>query len=112
MVTESPRYAPEFRDEAVRLVTSSGKPVAAIARDLGVSYETLRKWIKQAALDAGERQDGLTTEEHDELRRLRRENRILQEEREILKKPRPSSPRRPTRAGNSVRVRGAREGPQ
>jgi transposase len=53
MGKESPRYAPTFRDEAVRLVTSSGKPVAAIARDLGVSYETLRKWIKQAALDAG-----------------------------------------------------------
>ncbi len=86
MGKESPRYAPKFRDEAVRQVTSSGKPVAATARDLGVSYETLQKWIKRAALNAGERQDGLTTEERDELRRLRRENRILQEEREILKK--------------------------
>jgi len=86
MGKESPRHAPEFRAEAVQLTKTSGKPVAAIARDLGVSYETLRTWIKQAALDAGERQDGLTTEERDELRRLRRENRILQEEREILKK--------------------------
>jgi len=86
MGNESPRYSPEFRDDAVRLVKSSGKPVAAIARDLGVSYETLRKWIKQAAIDAGERDDGLTSEEREELRRLRRENRILQEEREILKK--------------------------
>ncbi len=86
MGNESPRYAPEFREEAVRLTSTSGKPVAAIARDLGVSYETLRKWIKQAAIDAGERQDGLTTEERAELRQLRRENRILQEEREILKK--------------------------
>jgi len=86
MGKESPRYAPQFREEAVRLTKTSGKSVAAIARDLGVSYDTLRKWIKQAALDAGERADGLTTEERDELRRLRRENRILQEEREILKK--------------------------
>lgn len=86
MGKESPRYSPEFRDDAVRLVKTSGKPVAAIARDLGVSYETLRTWIRQAAIDAGERQDGSTTEEREELRRLRRESRILQEEREILKK--------------------------
>ncbi len=86
MGNEFPLYRPEFRDDAVRLAKSSGKPVAAIARDLGVSYETLRKWIRQAAFDAGERQDGLTSEEREELRRLRRENRILQEEREILKK--------------------------
>ncbi len=86
MGNQSPRYAPEFRDQAVRLVNSSGTPVAAIARDLGVSYETLRKWIKHAAIDLGERQDGLTTEERAELRQLRRENRLLQEEREILKK--------------------------
>lgn len=54
--------------------------------DLGVSYEALRQWIKQADLDEGKRTDGLTTEERAELRALRRENRILQEEREILKK--------------------------
>jgi transposase len=47
---------------------------------------TLRLWLKQADLDTGKRSDGLTTEEHEELRRLRRENRILREEREILKK--------------------------
>ncbi len=86
MGNQSPRYVPEFREEAVQLTKTSGKPVAALARDLGVSYETLRKWIKQPALDAGERQDGLTTGERAELRQLRRENRILQEEREILKK--------------------------
>jgi len=79
-------YPREFRQEAVRLVRESGKPIKQVARDLGVSYESLRQWLKQVDLDAGRRTDGLTTEEREELRRLRRENRILQEEREILKK--------------------------
>jgi len=80
-------YSPEFKEEAVRLVHSSEEryPVAKIARDLDVSAETLRKWVNQAEIDAGER-DGLTTLEREELSRLRRENRILREEREILKK--------------------------
>jgi transposase len=59
--------------------------VAKIARDLDVSAETLRKWVNQAEIDAGER-DGLTTEERQELRKLRKEVKILKEEREILKK--------------------------
>jgi transposase len=79
-------YPREFREEAVRLARESGKAVKQVARDLGVSYESLRTWIKRADLDAGRRTDGLTTEEREELRRLRRENRVLQEEREILKK--------------------------
>ena len=81
-----PPYAPEFRAEAVRLVRESGKSLYQIARDLGVADQTLRNWVHQADLDAGHRTDGLTTEEREELRRLRRENRILREEREILKK--------------------------
>lgn len=80
-----PPYSAEFRAEAVRLVKSSGKPAAQIARDLGVSFESLRHWIKQAEIDSGERQ-GLTTDEREELRRLRRENQVLQQEREVLKK--------------------------
>jgi len=67
-------------------VRESGKPLAAIAKDLGVSEPSLRAWRKQAELDSGKRSDGLTTEEHAEVRRLRREVRILREERDILKK--------------------------
>jgi transposase len=79
-------YAPEFRAEAIRLARTSGKPHAQIARELGMTGETLRLWLKQADLDEGKRGDGLTSDEQEELRRLRRENRILREEREILKK--------------------------
>ena len=81
-----PPYPPEFRQEAVRLTRESGKPSSQIARDLGISYESLRHWVKQADLDAGRCSDGLTTAEREELRRLRRESRVLQEEREILRK--------------------------
>ena len=80
-----PPYPPEFRAEAVRLVRTSGKTLKEIAADLGVSTESLRKWVRQADIDAG-RRDGLTTAEREELQRLRRENRLLREEREILKK--------------------------
>jgi transposase len=81
-----PPYPLEFRAEAVRLIRSSDKPLSQISKDLDVSEQSLRVWIKQADLDAGHRDDGLTTSELEELRRLRRENRVLREEREILKK--------------------------
>lgn len=104
-------YPPEFRAEAIRLARTSGKPHAQIARDLGMTSETLRLWLKQADLDEGQRSDGLTSEEQEELRRLRRENRILREEREILKNAAAHlSGRRPARAGEGVRVGGTREG--
>ena len=74
-----------FRREAVELVRSSGRPVKEIARDLGVSRQSLHTWVKRADIDVG-RAPGLTTEDREELRKLRRENRILGEEREILKK--------------------------
>ena len=80
-----PPYPPEFRAEAIRLVRSGGVTQSQVARDLGVSTFTLRNWLRQTEIDAGER-EGLTTEEREELRRLRKENRVLREEREILKK--------------------------
>jgi transposase len=80
-----PPYPAEFREEAVRLARSSGKRTSEIAADLGISYESLRKWIKQHEVDGGNT-PGVTSSERDELRKLRRENRILREEREILRK--------------------------
>ncbi len=78
-------HPPEFRAEAVQLVRSSGKSVAQIAQDLGICDDTLRRWVQQDEIDSGKR-EGLTTSEREELQRLRRENRILREERDILKK--------------------------
>jgi transposase len=79
-------YPPEFREEPVRLVRDGGKSIAAVAKDLGIADQSLRNRVKQSDVDAGRRTDGLTTEERVEFRRLRRENRVLREEREILKK--------------------------
>lgn len=80
-----PPYPEEFRREAVKLLRRGDRSIPELARDLGVSEQSLRNWSKQKDIDEGKR-DGLSSEERDELRRLRRENRILTEEREILKK--------------------------
>ena len=68
------------------MVRDGGRAISVAAKDLGVSAESLRHWVKQDALDSGNRKDGLTSEERKELVRLRRENRDLREDREILKK--------------------------
>ena len=80
-----PQYSVEFRVEAVRLLRSSDRSIPKLARELGVSPQSLRNWSVQLEVDEG-RAQGLSTDEREELRRLRRENRVLAEEREILKK--------------------------
>ena len=80
-----PPYSLEFRQEAVRLLRSSGRSVPQLARELGCSPQSLRNWARQLDVDQG-RAEGLTSDERDELRRLRRELRVVTEEREILKK--------------------------
>ena len=85
MPRSRPPYPEEFRREAVALVRSSGRSVPSIAKDLGISGQSLRNWVRQAEVDRGARH-GLSSDEREELGRLRRENRVLAEEREILKK--------------------------
>jgi transposase len=80
-----PPYSAEFRQEAVRLLRSGGRSPRQLAAELGTSDQTLRNWLRQAQIDEGER-DGLSSEERAELVRLRRENRVLQQEKEILKR--------------------------
>jgi putative transposase len=82
-----PPYPDEFRLDAVRLVRSGGESVPKVAKDLGISDQTLRNWVRQADVDQG-KAEGLTSEEREELRQLRRDNRRLREEREILRKSR------------------------
>ena len=82
---KTPPYSLEFRREAVRLLRRGDRSIAQLARDLGCSPQSLRNWARQIDVDDGKR-EGLTSDEREELRRLRRENRIVAEEREILKK--------------------------
>jgi transposase len=85
MPQSRPPFPAEFRTEAVRLYKESGKSLKQVAEDLGISSNSLRTWSRRKDIDAGVR-PGLTTEEREELRSLRREVRILREERDILKK--------------------------
>jgi transposase len=78
-------FTPEFKAEVIGLVRQGERSLPAICRELDLSETAVRRWVGQAAVDAGER-DGLTTEEREELQRLRRENRVLREERDILKR--------------------------
>ena len=80
------RFTDEFKAGAVRLVLDEGKTVGRVARDLDLTESALRTWVDQARADRTNGRTGLTTEEREELRRLRKENRVLQTEREILKK--------------------------
>ena len=79
------KYPDELRERAVRLVFESKRPIAHVAQDLGVHKESLRSWVRQAEADSGRRRDLLTTEERDELRRLRKEVAELRRANAILK---------------------------
>lgn len=85
MTGPTPHYPPEFKREAVELYRSSEKSIPKVAQQLSIADESLRRWIRQHEVDAGER-EGLTTDEREELGRLRRENKTLRQEREFLKK--------------------------
>jgi transposase-like protein len=77
---------PEFRRRAVELARRGDQPIAQIAKDLGIAESGLRRWMRQADVDEGRRSDGLTSEERKELADLRRRNRTLEMEVEILKR--------------------------
>src|SRR5579863_4190303 len=80
------QFDAEFKEQAVRLILDEGKSVAAVARDLDLTETALREWVHRTRADRTKGRTGLTTAEREELARLRKENRILQEERDILKK--------------------------
>lgn len=85
--TKRPRrsFSQEFKAEVVDLVRQLGNTAASVARDLDLTETAVRQWVRQADIDDG-RRDGLTSDERAELARLRRENRVLREERDILKR--------------------------
>jgi transposase len=80
-----PAYPDEFRREAVQMLRA-GRTPRELAESLGVSEQTLRNWRRQDQVDRHERDDGLTSDEREELRRLRRENARLKQERDLLKR--------------------------
>lgn len=85
MARKNPVYTPEYRQQMVELVRS-GRTPESLAKEFEPTAQAIRNWVRQADRDQGRRSDGLTTTEREELARLRQENKILREEREILKK--------------------------
>ncbi len=85
MPNSRPPYAPEFRQQMVDLVRA-GRTPEELSREFEPTAQSIWNWVRQAERDQGVRVDGLKTDEKEELRRLRRENKVLREEKEILKK--------------------------
>ncbi len=85
MARKHPPYTPEFRRQMIELVRSGRSP-ESLAKEFEPTAQAIRNWVAQAERDAGRRDDGVTTEERDEINRLRRENRQLRLERDILSK--------------------------
>ena len=85
MARKNPPYTPEFRRQMIELVRSGRSP-ESLAKEFEPTAQAIRNWVTQAERDAGRRDDGLTTEERDEINRLRREVRQLKLERDILSK--------------------------
>ena len=79
-------YPKEFREKVVQLVQGGDRSQREVAEKFGISTDSVRRWVQQAERDQGSRQDGLRTSEREELSRLRRENRQLKMDREILSK--------------------------
>lgn len=86
MATERRSYTEEFKREAVRLMETSGKPIAELARDLGINDNNLYRWRGSYGSQAQDSSNGSAAEREAELKRLRRENEVLRQERDILKK--------------------------
>jgi transposase len=118
MPRSHPPCPSEYRRQILELVRA-GRSSEELAREFEPTAQTIKNWLKQADLDEGRRHDGLTTAERQELARLRRENKQLRLEREILahrpgvlrEKPRPGSHGRPARYRPSLRVREGEPGP-
>src|ERR671936_1638270 len=100
-------FTDEFKASTVPLVLDEGKSVSQVARDLDLTASALQRWVDQARADRTRGKTGLTSEEREELARLRKENRELRMEWEILKKPRPSS----RKSSTEIRLHRRGEGP-
>jgi transposase len=86
-------FSQQYKAETVALIRSSGKSIPQVCRDLDLAESVVQRWVAQAEIDAGQR-EGLTSAEREELARLRKEVRVLREERDILKNSHAAGPRR------------------